>query len=120
MLDALRNLDVWKRSCRLSVNVYKLLERCPNRSFRDQVARSALSIASNIAEGYERESPKDRMRCLTIAKGSCGECWTQLLIGAEAVLVDKSSSRGLVAELEEISRMLRGLIVRYGQDGSEP
>ena len=87
MLDALRSLEVWKRSCRLSVNVYKLVVGLlVNRSFRDQVARSALSIASNIAEGYERESAKDRIRFLTIAKGSCGECWTQLLIGMEAGL----------------------------------
>jgi four helix bundle protein len=87
-MDALRNLDVWKRACRFSVEIYKATVGCRDRGFRDQVTRSALSIASNIAEGYERETTKERIRYLFIAKGSCGECWTQLLIGVEAGFLD--------------------------------
>lgn len=111
MLEALRNLDVWRRACRLSVNVYHLTSSCTQYSYRDQVTRSALSIASNIAEGYERDSLKDRVRFLYMAKGSCGECWTQLLIGMEATLVDKEQARELIAEAHELSRMLRALII---------
>ena len=111
MLDALRNLDVWKRACRLSVNVYHLTSSCSQFAYRDQVTRSALSIASNIAEGYERDTLKDRVRFLYMAKGSCGECWTQLLIGMEAALIDKDQARASIAEAHEISRMLRALII---------
>ena len=113
MLEALRSLEVWKRSCRLSVNVYKLVSTCRDYGFRDQVSRSALSIPSNIAEGYEREGSKDRVRFLVIAKGSCGECWAQLMIGVEAGFIDKAAAATIIAELEEISRMLRGLIASY-------
>ena len=112
MLDALRGLDVWRRSCRLSVDVYKLVAECREFGFRDQVSRSALSVASNIAEGYEREGHRDRVRFLIVAKGSCAECWTQLLIGIEAGFLDSEKAMPLVRELEEISRMLRGLIAR--------
>jgi len=75
-MDPLQRLDAWKRACRRSVSVYGLTKRCPDLGYRDQVTRSALSIASNIPEGYEREASKDRARFLKIAKGSCGECWT--------------------------------------------
>ena len=111
MLEALRNLDVWRKACRLSVNVYDLTSSCNQYAYRDQVTRSALSIASNIAEGYERDTLKDRVRFLYIAKGSCGECWTQLLVGTEAGLIDKEQAREQIAVAHEISRMLRALII---------
>ena len=116
MFDALRKLDVWRRSCRVSVEIYKLLEKCPEKTYRDQLSRSALSIASNIAEGYERETIRDRIRFLSIAKGSCGECWTQLLIGSEARLVEKRAALNLAAEAEEIAAMIAGLIKYFRGD----
>jgi four helix bundle protein len=117
VFPALRNLEVWKRSCRVSVDVLRLSDTCRNRAFRDQVSRSALSIASNIAEGYEREGSKDRVRFLVIAKGSCAECWTQMLVGMEAGLIDKDAAAPIALELEEIARMIRGLIVSYERSG---
>jgi four helix bundle protein len=109
-VDALQRLEVWKRACRLSVNLYNLTKQRPDLGFRDQVTRSALSIASNIAEGYERDGKKDRIRFLRIVKGSCGECWTQLLIGSEAGFIDGDRAKPLIAETEALSRMIRGLI----------
>ena len=53
-------LDVWKRSCRLSVDVFKCFRDCRNYSFRDQITRSSLSIASNIAEGIEMSQVKKK------------------------------------------------------------
>jgi four helix bundle protein len=110
LFDALRNLDAWRRGCRLSVSVLALLDGCANRTFKDQLARSSLSVASNVAEGYAREGTKDRIRLLVIAKGSCTECWTQLLIGAEAGLVDRDMALELAKEAEEIAAMIAGLI----------
>ena len=73
-MDAFENLEVWKRSCRLSADLYRTLDACRVYGFRDQVTRAALSIPSNIAEGYERNSSREYKRYLGIAKGSCGEC----------------------------------------------
>ncbi len=53
------SLDVWKRSCRLSVIIYKYFKECKDYGFKDQITRSSLSIGSNIAEGMEKESNKD-------------------------------------------------------------
>ncbi len=112
-MEALENLDVWKRSCRLSVTLYKTLSRSKEYSFRDQITRSALSIPSNIAEGYERDSAKGCIQYLKIAKGSCGELYTQLMIGRAAGFISKETARELEQDAKEISKMLYGLIKHY-------
>ena len=114
-MEALKRLEVWRRACRFSVDVFKLLRKCDERAFRDQLARSALSVASNIAEGYGRDSARDRIRLLNIAKASCSESWTQLLIGVEAEFVAPSDARKLALEIEEIAKMLQGLIRHLNQ-----
>lgn len=76
-------LEIWKRSSRMTVDIYKKLQTVKDWGFRDQISRSALSIPSNIAEGFERLTPKDCVRFLGYAKGSCGELRTQIYIGME-------------------------------------
>ncbi len=112
-MEALENLDVWKRACRLSVDIYQSLHSCSDLGYKDQVTRSALSIPSNIAEGYERDSLKSCVQYLSIAKGSCGELWTQLLIGRKAGFVADEPGKQLTQEAKEISKMLFGLIKHY-------
>lgn len=103
-------LEVWQRACRLSVQLYQLLKDSTNFPYRDQVTRSGLSVASNIAEGFERNSKPELIRFLAIAKGSCGELRTQLYIGVEANLIDRSIGLEYKAEALEISKMIAGLI----------
>lgn len=112
-MDALENLEVWRRACRLSVKMYQALADCKEFSFKDQVTRSALSVPSNIAEGYERGTGQYRIQFLHIAKGSCGELWTQLMIGRAAGFIDTEKCKKLEAEAREISKMLYGLIAYY-------
>lgn len=109
-MDAFESLDVWRRGCRLAVDVYKILPSSKDYGFKDQVFRSALSVPSNVAEGYERGSRKEFIRFLHIAKGSCGELRTQLYIGIEAGILDGGMAHGCASEAAEISRMLQGLI----------
>jgi four helix bundle protein len=112
-MDALENLEVWKRSCRLSVELYRELNGCKDYGFRDQITRSALSVPSNIAEGYERGVGKSRTQFLIIAKGSCGELWTQLLIGRKAGFINVETGKKMEQESKEISKMLFGLIQHF-------
>lgn len=72
------DLEVWKRSARLSADLYKAMADLKDFGFRDQITRSGLSIASNIAEGYERNTDKELANFLNYAKGSAGELRTQL------------------------------------------
>ena len=106
-------LDVWKRSCRLSVEVYKCFASSRDFGFKDQITRSSLSIASNIAEGLEKESDKEKMRFIEIAKGSSAELITQVYIGIEIGYIDKSIGINWVKELGEILKMLCGLKIKY-------
>ena len=106
------DLDVWKRSARLSADLYRVLCDCRDFGFKDQITRSALSIASNIAEGYERHSRKDRVKFLFYAKGSCGELRTQIYIGMETQFIDPETGKRWIGETHDLSRMLRGLSAR--------
>ena len=76
---------------------------------QDQVQRSALSIPSNVAEGYERNSNKEFIRFLNISKGSGGELGTQLYISRKLDFLTKADFSRLVRESKEISKMLHGL-----------
>lgn len=107
------DLQVWKRSARLCADVYTELKNCRDFGFKDQITRSALSIASNIAEGYERETGKDRVRFLSYSKGSCGELRTQIYIGIEIGYIDKPLGQKWAQETREISKMLHGLMASF-------
>ena len=103
------DLEVWQRGCRLAVDVFKTFATCRNFSMQDQVQRSALSVPCNIAEGYERNTDKEFIRFLNIAKGSGGEMRTQLYISRKLEFLTKADFNRLVAESKEISKMLHGL-----------
>ena len=109
-MEAFENLEIWKRSSRLCVDVYSALWQCRDRTFKDQVTRAALSVPSNIAEGYERDSRRELVRYLRIAKGSCGELRTQLYIGRRLGYFSRPQSKRFLGESTEISRMIQGMI----------
>ena len=77
------DLEVWQRAVRLSTEMYKQTQTLKDFGFKDQITRSTLSVPSNIAEGFERESNKETLNFLNYAKASCGELRTQLIIGQE-------------------------------------
>jgi four helix bundle protein len=103
------DLDVWKRGCRVAVEVCSLLRNSREWGLRDQMIRSAISISSNIAEGAERSTPRDFARFLDIARGSAAELRTQLYIAVRADMVSESRANELIKELKEISSMLYSL-----------
>lgn len=104
------NLDVWKRSCRLSTELYLVLASCKDYGFKDQITRSGLSIPSNIAEGYERSSVKEKRQFLYYAKGSSAELRTQILIGQKVGFIPKQKALSWAEEILEIRKILNTLI----------
>lgn len=104
------DLDVWKRSYRLAVEIYKEFESCRDFSFKAQITRSALSVPSNIAEGWERYAEQEKHRFLSIAKGSIGELKTQTLIAIEIDYLTPDVGKMIATEAEEISKMLGALM----------
>ena len=106
------DMDVWKRASRLSVSVYKELANLKDYGFKDQITRSGLSIPSNIAEGLDRSTDKEKRNFLNYAKGSCAELRTQTYIGIEIGYIPRNVGIEWVAESKEISSMISGLM-RY-------
>ncbi|OOZ38922.1 four helix bundle protein [Solemya elarraichensis gill symbiont] len=104
------DMDVWKKSSRLSANIYKTFAQCRDYGFKDQITRSGLSIPSNIAEGYERSGNKEMINFMNYAKGSAGELRTQIYIGMEIGYIDKETGKTWIKEATEISRMLTGFM----------
>lgn len=103
------DLEVWKKGCRVAVEVCSLLRDSRERGLRDQMMRAAVSVSSNIAEGAERSTPRDFARFLDIARGSAAELRTQLDIAVRAEMVPGDSANELIMELKEISSMLHSL-----------
>ena len=107
---AFKKLEVWKLSARLSSDIYKELAGLKDYGFKDQITRSGLSIPSNIAEGEERDSLKDSIRFLYIAKGSAAELMTQIYIGMEIGYIDKAIGKEWVTRTDEIMKKIGALI----------
>jgi four helix bundle protein len=78
--------------------------------FRDQITRSALSIPSNIAEGEERASNKEKVRFLYYSKGSTAELITQIYIGIDIGYIEKQTGLEMVKEAKEIAAIISKLI----------
>lgn len=104
------DLLVWKRSARLSSEIYKELCELKDFGFKDQITRAGLSIPSNIAEGYERRSKKEFLNFLSYSKGSCGELRTQIYIGIDIGYINKEAGKKWQKESMIISKMLGSLI----------
>lgn len=104
------DLDVWKGAMKLATAIYREFKDCKDFSFKDQIQRAVVSIPSNIAEGYERQSNKEFIRFLYIAKGSSGEIRTQLYIAISLKYLDNESGTKYLEEAEKISAMLYKLI----------
>ena len=103
-------LEVWKKAARLSADLYVTFASLKDYGFRDQITTAGLSIPSNIAEGYERESKKEMANFLNYAKGSAGELRTQVYVGMDVGYIESETGLRWLREVEEISRMLHGLI----------
>ena len=110
----MKNLDsvnVWNRSCNLAIHTHQALNPCPDPNFREHMTRASLAVPSNIAEGYDRNSPRQFRQYLNRASGSCAALRTQLHIAAELGIIDNTQSADLITESLEISTMLQRLIV---------
>lgn len=118
--EGFRGLNVWKRAKDLAIYIYKTTsagEFSKDFSLRDQVRRAAVSIASNIAEGDERDTDKDSVRFFFMAKGSLAELLTQIIISNEIGYIKEQDFKYISDECEAIARMLGKLIKTRTKNG---
>jgi four helix bundle protein len=108
-----RDLDVWKESMNLAVDIYRMTQSFPREEMfglTSQMRRASVSIATNIAEGYGRQQTKPFIQFLRIAQGSLKEVETLLSLATRIGLVADEAIAGAMARCERIGRMLVGLV----------
>jgi four helix bundle protein len=112
-IENFEDLRVWQKGIELVKQVYFLTaaeKLSKDFGLRDQLQRSAVSVPTNIAEGFERSSRKEYVRFLLIAKGSAGEVRSLLRVALELNFIDQVRYNDLRASLLELSRSLAAQI----------
>jgi len=112
-IESYRDLLVWQRSMAVVETVYRLTARFPQSEqfgLRAQMRRAAVSVPSNIAEGYGRRSTGEYRHHLSISRGSLLELETQVLISKRLKYLQSNDTEALLSELEQLGNMLRSLI----------
>ena len=114
-VDKIEDIVVWQLAIELTNAIYTITNNNVfNKDFalRDQIRKSAISIPSNIAEGFERNSTNQFLYFLVIAKGSAGELRTQLLIAKNQNYISQSEFEKINKDALEVSKKL-GAFITY-------
>jgi four helix bundle protein len=113
MLRNYKELKVWEKSYQLCLEIYRVTKEFPkNETYGliSQMRRAAVSIPSNIAEGYGRKTTPEYLRSLYLAYGSTCELGTQFLLSRDLGYLKEKNSKELKEDLGEVERRLKALI----------
>jgi len=114
-IEQFEDIEAWKKGRELRKAVYSCSRNGAfgkDFALRDQIRRSAVSITSNIAEGFERGGNREFVQFLAHSKGSCGELRDQLYAALDEQYISADQFESLCKQAVEISRMISGLM-RY-------
>ena len=118
-IKSYNDLDIWKRSIKLVEDIYRLTKSFPKEELyglTSQMRRAAVSIPSNIAEGFTRFHNKEYKQFLYIALGSCSELSTQIIIASRLKYFGNNKIEQLLNEIDEICRMTMSLIKKINSN----
>jgi len=111
-IEKFEDFIAWQKARSLTREIYKITNLPAfSRDFglKDQIRRAAVSIMSNIAEGFERRRPSEFHQFLSIAKGSCAELRSQLYIALDVEYIPQTRFRELMSIAEEVGQVVGGL-----------
>lgn len=109
-IERFEDIIAWQKAKVLAVRIYVLFRDSKDFGFTNQIQRASVSIMNNIAEGFERKGDKEFKHFLFIAKGSCGEVRSMLIMANDLNMVSANDYSELHSLSEEISKILSGLI----------
>ncbi len=112
-IRSFKDLEIWRRGITLTEAVYASTKMFPKEELYglvSQLRRAAVSIPSNIAEGFGRSHSKEYKQFLHVSLGSCAELITQVIIASKLKYITDKAADALVNEIEEISKMTTSLI----------
>ena len=113
MIKTFRDIKVWQKAHELVIKIYKITIKFPveeKYSLVNQMRRAAISVASNIVEGFKRKSVKDRIHFYNIADGSLEELKYQLLVSHDLKYITEEIYQETINLAEEVSRMFNSWI----------
>jgi four helix bundle protein len=113
MLKNFKELKVWQRAYQVCLDIYQISKDFPNKEkfgLTSQIRRAAVSVPSNISEGYGRRTTPDYIRSLYIAYGSNCELETQTLLSGDLAYINIENQNVLLEKISEVERMLKALI----------
>jgi len=113
MLKNYKDLKVWQKAYQLCIMIYKLTKYFPKEEqygLTSQIRRSAVSVPSNIAEGYGRKTTQEYMQSLYIAYGSHCELETQIMLSKDLGYIESDDFQKLQQDIGDVERMLKALI----------
>ena len=116
-----RDLTVWRLGKEIVVEAYKISKGFPKSEIyglTNQMRRAAVSIPSNIAEGFNRQHNKEYRQFLYTALGSCAELETQLEVSCDLGFLTKEVESPLLEKIKQESRMLQNLIKKINESGA--
>jgi len=123
MLKNYKELKVWQRSYQLCLEIYRITKKFPNEErygLTSQIRRTAVSVPSNIAEGYGRKTTPEYIRFLYIAYGSNCELETQILLSGHLGYIETGKLEMLQEGIGEVERMLKALIKSLERKALDP
>lgn len=118
-----RELKVWQRSYQLCLEIYKTTKGFPDEEkygITSQLRRAAVSVPSNISEGYGRKTTLEYIQFLYIAYGSICEMGTQILLSGDLGYINTGKLEMLNEGIGEVERMLKALIRSLEKKHSNP
>jgi len=113
MLKNYKELNVWQKSYELCLKIYGIAAKFPNAEsdgLASQIRKSAVSIPSNIAEGYGRKTTADYLKMFCMAYGSVCELETQILLAGDLGFIERNKLGPIHKDIAEIERMLKALL----------
>ena len=112
-INKFEDLECWKRARRFTIEIYKVTgigKFARDFALRDQIRRAAISILSNVAEGFERGGDNEFLQFLSVAKGSSGEARSQLYVALDQSYVSQNQFESLSKSDTEVSQLISGLM----------
>jgi four helix bundle protein len=111
-IERFEDLIAWQKARTLTRAIYQISQQgafAKDFGLARQVQRAAVSIMSNIAEGFERSGRREFHQFLSTAKGSCAEVRSQLYVAFDIGYLEKSDFHRLLAQAEEVGKVIGGL-----------
>ena len=123
MIKGFKELIVWQKAMDLATEVYHQARRLPKEetfSLGDQMRRAAVSIPSNIAEGYGRKTKRDYANFLLMARSSAFEIETQLLLCTRVGYLAEKDIGQALALLSETGKMINAIVIKLRNEENSP